>query len=160
MTKKPSRKQVIIPISSHNANSIMSKSNTYIVNINRLLKDVKSDVLANFIHVDDKGMVITTNKVVVTLDLNIIEKYIKNVDDIDINKVISPRLLYSKIYLKILDISYYIKDTNLSIIPNIIERIIQTTHIFNDTILVSHPKIIKASSKLDMVVIWVDIWDS
>jgi len=74
--------------------------------------------------VDDKGMVITTNKVVVTLDLNIIEKYIKNVDDIDINKVISPRLLYSKIYLKILDISYYIKDTNLSIIPNIIERII------------------------------------
>jgi len=74
--------------------------------------------------VDDKGMVITTNKVVVTLDLNIIEKYIKNVDDIDLNKVISPRLLYSKIYLKILDISYYIKDTNLSIIPNIIERII------------------------------------
>ena len=54
MTKKPSRKQVIIPMSSHNANRIMFKSNTYIININRLLKYIKSDVLANFMYVDDK----------------------------------------------------------------------------------------------------------
>jgi len=56
MTKGPSRKQVIIPISLHNANRIMSKSNIYIVNINKLLKNVKSDILANFMHVDDKEM--------------------------------------------------------------------------------------------------------
>ena len=56
MTKGPSRKQVIIPMSSHNANRIMSKSNTYIVNINKLLKDIKSDILANFMYVDNKEM--------------------------------------------------------------------------------------------------------
>jgi len=73
------------------------------------------------------------------------------------SRVISFRLLQSKSYLKILDISYYIKDTNLLIIPDIVERIIQTTYIFNNTILVSYLRIIKASPKLDIVVIWVDI---
>jgi len=73
------------------------------------------------------------------------------------SKVISFRLLQSKSYLKILDISYYIKNTNLPIIPDIVERIIYTTHIFNNTVLVSYLRIIKASPKLDIVVTWVDI---
>ena len=64
-----------------------------------------------------------TNKVAVTLDFKIIEKYIKNVDDINMNKVISSRLPQSKLYLKILNIPYHIKDNNLSIILDIIERI-------------------------------------
>jgi len=101
-----------------------------------------------------------TNEVAVILVLNIIEKYIKNVDDIDTNEVMSPRLSQSKIYLKILGIPYYIKDTNLSIISDIIERVIQTTYIFNNTVLVSHSRIIKAFFKLNMAVIWVNIWDS
>ena len=32
-------------------------------------------------------------------------------------------------------------------------------HIFNDVTLASKPKIIKALSKLDMAIIWIDIWD-
>ena len=104
-----------MPMSSQNANMIMAKSNVWIVNINRLLKNVKSDVLANFICVYNKEIVITTNKVVVTLVLNIIEKYIKNVDDINTNEVMSPKLPQSKTYLKILGISHHIKDTNLSL---------------------------------------------
>ena len=56
-----------------------------------------------------------------------------------------------------MDISYYIKNTNLPIIPDIVERIIYTTHIFNNTVLVSYLRIIKASPKLDIVVTWVDI---
>ena len=111
-------------MSLYNANRIIDKSNIHIVNINRLLKNVKSNVLADFIYVNDKEMIITTNKVVITLDLNIIEKHIKNINDIDINKVMSPRLSQFKLYLKILGISYYIKDTNLSIILDIVERII------------------------------------
>ena len=59
MTKSSSRKQVIIPMSLQN-NRIMAKSNIYITNINRLLKDVKSDILANFMYVDGKSIVITT----------------------------------------------------------------------------------------------------
>ena len=48
-TKGPSRKQVIISMSEDNARSIVSQANTYISNINRLLKGVKSEVSANFI---------------------------------------------------------------------------------------------------------------
>ena len=59
-----------------------------------------------------------------------------------------------------LDISYFIEDTNLSITSEIIERVIKTTYIFNDIILVSHLHINKISLKSDMVMIWVDIWDS
>ena len=135
-------------MSLYNANRIIDKSNTHIVNINRLLKNVKSNTLADFIHVNNKEMVITTDKVAITSNLNIIEKYTKNVDDIDMNKVMSSRLPQFKSYLKILGISYHIKDTNLSIILDIIERVIQTTYIFNDTFLASCPKIIKASPQV------------
>ena len=53
-------------MSLYNANRIIDKSNTHIVNINRLLKNVKSNVLADFIYVNDKEMIITTDKVVIT----------------------------------------------------------------------------------------------
>jgi len=111
-------------MSSQNTNRIIAKSNTYVTNINRLLKDVRSNILADFIHADDKDIVITTNKVATTLDLNIIEKYVKNVDNVDRNEVISSRLSQLKSYLKILDISYYVKDTNLLITSDIVERVI------------------------------------
>jgi len=151
-TKGSFRKQVIIPMSLLNTNRFMAKSNQHITNINRLLKNVKSDVLANFICTDNKEMIITTNKVATNSNLKVIENYIKNVDE-----VISPRLFQSKSYLKILGISYYIKDTNLPITLDIIEKIIQATYFFNDVVLISQPHIIKVSSKSDMFVIWVDI---
>ena len=91
-------------MSSQNTNRVMAKSNIHINSINRLLKDIKSNVLANFIHIDDKNIMITTNKVTTTLDLNIIEKYIKNVNNVNMNEIISSRLSQSKSYLKILDI--------------------------------------------------------
>ena len=70
----------------------MTKSNQHVININRLLKDVKFDVLANFICTDNKEMIITTNKVAANSDLKVIENYIKNVDKVNISKVISSRL--------------------------------------------------------------------
>ena len=48
--------------------------------------------------------IITTNKVTSTLDLNTIKIYIKNINVIDSNEVISLKLPQSKLYLKILDI--------------------------------------------------------
>ena len=120
--------------------------NKHIANINRLLKDIKSDVIANFIQADQRDLVITTNKVAAILDLNI-EGYIKNVDIVNSKRVVSPRLPQSKLYLKILDISYFIKNTNLPITSETVKKILQTTHIFNDIILASCP------SKSDIVVI-------
>jgi len=48
-TKDSSRKYIIIPIGSNNAEKIMVKANTYSSNINRLLKRVKSKISVDFI---------------------------------------------------------------------------------------------------------------
>ena len=136
-----------------NTNRFMTKSNQYVTNINRLLKDVKYDVLANFIYTDNKRIIITTNKVVANSDLKIIENYIKDVDKVNISKVMSLRLPQFKFYFKILSILYYIKDTNLPITLDIIEKIIQTVHIFNNIILMSQSYIIKVSPKSKISII-------
>ena len=46
--------------------------------------------MANFIQADHRGLVITTNKTVFTLNLNTIKRYIKNINS---NEVMSPKLL-------------------------------------------------------------------
>jgi len=68
-TKGPSYKQVIIPMNKKNTINFVKDSSTHITIINRNLKNIKSDVMANFIHIKNKGVVIATNKVVSTLDL-------------------------------------------------------------------------------------------
>ena len=73
---------------------------------------------------DNKGIIVTTNKVAVSSVLNMVEKYIKDLNNVDSSNTMSPRLLQSKSYLKILGILYFVEDTNLSIIPNIMEWII------------------------------------
>jgi len=46
--KGPSRKQVIIPMNIDNKSHFIKELNTYIVNINRALKTIKSKVIADF----------------------------------------------------------------------------------------------------------------
>ena len=135
----------------------MVLSNKHVVNINKVLKDIKSDVMANFIRANHRGLMIITNKVTSTSNFNTIEKYIKNVDVVDSNDISSSRLPQSKSYLKILDIPDLIKDTDISITSNIIKRVIQSTHIFDNMVLSSKLRIIKASSKSNIAVIWVNI---
>ena len=159
-TKSPSRKQIIIPIKSNNAEIVIAKANIYVSNVNRLWMGVKSEIFINFICSDNKGLLITTNKVDIISNLNIIKKYVKDLNNIDSNNIISLRLPQSKSYLKILSIPYFVKDTNLSISSDIIESIIKSNHIFNSIILVLWPHIIKASPKVDILVIWIDICDS
>ena len=55
--------------------------------------------------------------------------------------------------------SYFLKNTNLLINSNIIEEIIKNTHIFNNIVLASCLCIIKTSSKSNIAIIWVDIWN-
>ena len=145
---------------SNNAEKVMVKTNTYNSNINRLLKKVKSKIFVNFICSDNKEILITTNKVAATSDLNIIEKYMKNLNKVDSSDIMSLRLLQFKSYLKILSIPYFIKKTNLPIISDIVENIIKSIYIFNNIVLALCSYIIKTSLKSDMVVIWIDIWDS
>ena len=135
--KRLLRKQVIILISLVNSERFMVLSNKHISNINRTLKNIKLDIMTDFIQANNRRLIITTNKVIVISDLNTIENYIKNIDIANSNEVISPRLLQFKSYLKILDIFYYIKDTDLFIISDVVEKVLQYTHIFNNVVLVS-----------------------
>ena len=48
--KGPSRKQVIVPMNNDNKTSFMKDSSNHITNLNRALKNIKSDIIINFIH--------------------------------------------------------------------------------------------------------------
>ena len=67
------------------------------------------------------------------------------------------RLPQLKSYLKILGILYLIEDTNVPINSDVVKKIIKSTHIFNDVVLAFKLRVIKASPKSDMAIIWVDI---
>lgn len=86
----------------------MSLSGKYIVNINRTLKNIKSEIMTNFICSDHQGFIIISNKIASQFNLNTIENYIKNIDIINSEDFMSPHLSQSKSYLKIIDISYII----------------------------------------------------
>jgi len=107
-TKEPSRRQIIIPISNDNKLKFMTMSNVHITNLNRILKNIKSDVMANFIQFDQHDIIITTNKVASPSNLHTIKNYIKNVNNMDSNNILTPQLSQSKSYLKIIDILYLI----------------------------------------------------
>ena len=158
-TKEPSKKQVIIPMSQDNSNIVILCADEHIFNINRLLKSMKSNVIADFIQSNSTGIIITTNQVVSVLDINTIENYIKESTNVNTNEVSPLRLPQSKSYLKILGISYLTNNGSL-LAHNQIEEVIKRIHLFNDVTLASSPRIIKVSSKSDMAVIWINIWDS
>ena len=84
----------------------------------------------------------------------------KNIENIRSDDVQVLRLPQSKSYLKIIKIPYFIEGTNISIRLDNIEAIIKANHIFNDLSLIAKPKVIKASSRSDMVVIWIDVWNT
>ena len=65
ITKSSSRKQIIISTSTNNSKAIILQANIY------------------------KEVIISTNKAVASLDLNIIERYVKELNNIDSNNVIS-----------------------------------------------------------------------
>ena len=63
-------------------------------------------------------------------------------------------------YLKILDILYLLEETNTPINSSVVKTIIKLTHIFNDIKVASKSHVVKVSSKVDITIIWINIWDS
>lgn len=86
-TKDPLRKQVIAPMSNNNKAKFIMSLSEHITNIVRSLKNIKSEVMADFIHMDSISIIIVTNKVASALNLQTIEKYIKNVDYIKLEEI-------------------------------------------------------------------------
>lgn len=153
-------KQIIVPISNDNLNKFMPFLSKYIVNINRALKNIKSDTIANFIYTNHCGLIITSNKIASQYDLSMIENYIKNTNFMNADDIISPHLSQSKSYLKILGIPYIIEETNTLINSSVVKSTIKSIYIFDNIYIVSKPHIIKVSPKSDMVIIWANIWNT
>jgi len=157
-TRGQSRKEVIIPIAKTNAELIVNSAHTYISNINKCLKNSKSNIFTDFIQFNINGIIITTNKPANDLNLSTIKKYLKSVQNINPDSIESPCLPKSKSYMKIIGLPYSSKLGVMS--PDIIEGVLKDLHLFKDTTLASKLRVIKASPKSDKAVVWVDIWDS
>ena len=77
-TKSLLYKQIIIPMSSNNIKTFMLSSNNHVVNINQALKNIKSDVIIDFIYSNYRELVLVSNKVMSQLNICVISHYIKN----------------------------------------------------------------------------------
>ena len=159
-TKGPSRKNIIIPMSSENTIAFMRNSSLNIANINRELRNAKTNILVDYIRSDNTEIVVVTNKVAHQSNLSIIDYYVKNSNDINSLQVEDSRLPKSKSYLKIIEIPYF-PHVNLQekLTSNDIENILKQNHIFDNISLASKPRIIKVSPKLDMAIVWINIWN-
>ena len=152
-TKRPLRKYVIVPMNNNNKTKFMKKSSTHITNINRALKNIKLKVMANFIHSDQAGITIVTNKVASSLNLQTIEKYVKNVNYIKADEVKVPYLPQLKSYLKIIGVPYLVENTNTPITADSVKVIIKSNQIFNNITIASRLYIIKVFPKSDIAII-------
>jgi len=76
-TKGLSCKQVIVPMSCNLGKRFIKDSSSHVININQTLKSIKSNICADFICIDNKGIIILTNNVAANSDLQKIEKYVK-----------------------------------------------------------------------------------
>ena len=158
MTRGPSRKEVIIPIAKHIAELIVNSAHIQITNINKCLRNSKSNIVTDFIRSTNNGIIIITSKPANDLNLATIEKYLKSIQNIGSDSIESPCLPKSKSYMKIIGLPYKINQD--VIFPDFIEGVLKETHLFKGIVLASKPCVIKASLKSDITVVWVDIWDS
>jgi len=67
--KNPSQKQIIFPIDKNNINKFMALSSSHIANINRALKNINLDVMADYIQLEPIGVTIITNKIALPSNL-------------------------------------------------------------------------------------------
>jgi len=157
--KGPSRKQAIVPTSDNIKDTIMGDANAHIFQINMLLKSIKSTTRAEFIHPCPGGVSINTNSVPNTSDLNTIERYLKSINGAGNDEVLALWLSQSKSYLKITGIPYIQPNSN-KLTSDDITTTMKQLELFEPVNLTAKPRVIKASSKSNMAIIWFDIWDS
>ena len=104
-------------------------------------------------NIDHQGLIVNSNKVTSSSDLLVVKLYIKDLNSMNAEDIQSACLSQSKFYLKILSIPYLIKGTNTLINTSVIESIIKSTHIFNNTRITSKPRVVKVFPKSDIVIV-------
>ena len=142
-TRGPLRKQVIVFIMKSNAELIVQSAHQHITNINNYLRNIKSDVIVDFLQVSNNGVNIMMSKLASPSNLTTIKKYIKNINNIALDLIESSHLPKSKSYLKIIRLLHLIG--NSIITSNFVKGILKKTYLFKDVSLDSKLQIIKAS---------------
>ena len=159
-TKSPLRKQIIIFMGSDNRSRFMALSSNHITNINKALTNIKLDVRADYVHLDQNGIVIITNKITFVLDLQIVENFVKNIEHIDLDDIETSYLPQLKFYLKIIGIPYLLENTNMLINSGCVKSILKANYIFNNVMQASKPCVIRTLPKSDMTIVWLNIWNA
>jgi len=130
-------KQTIVSMGKNNITKFMASSSNYVINLNRALKNIKSEVMVDYVYSEPISITIVTNKVALSSDLQVIKNYVKNVKNINSEDIKTSRLSQMKSYLKIIGISYFMENTNVLITSDFVESIIKVNHIFNNLLLTS-----------------------
>jgi len=84
--------QIVISIYTENVTKIIAKLSEHVANINHLFKNIKSNIIADFIWTNSIGIIIITNSVTTQSDLDSIENYIKDINTIQANIILTPCL--------------------------------------------------------------------
>jgi len=139
ITKRSLIKQIIVPMNNDNKAKFITSLSTQVTNISSTLRNIKSDMIANFVRTDQHGIIIMMNKVASLSDFQTIENYVKNIDHLDSEDMKVLHLFQSKFYPNIIGIPYLIENTNISINASMIKSILKNNHIFNNISLTSKP---------------------
>jgi len=70
-----------------NKSVIINYANDFIKNINNCLYESNSNTITNFMQLKTYKVVITTNQAISSEDMNIIEKYIKDFENINLEYI-------------------------------------------------------------------------
>ena len=133
----PLRKQIIISMAKLKTELIINSASSNITNINKCLKNTKSDIIADFIHLTNDRVIITTNKPANMSDLLIIKKYMKNINNINSDNIDCLHLPKSKLYLKFIGLPHNMENGMLT--PEVIEGVLKDSHFFENVVLASKP---------------------
>jgi len=82
---------------------------------------------------------ISTNFVVSAVELEVIKQWLKKVAGLTTSTVVEPCLPQSKLFLKILGVSYWGNNSSLSITQAQVEAVIANTPVFEEVVFASHP---------------------
>jgi len=155
-TKGPSQKQTIVPAFTNLTNTIIKKANNYVFQINNLLKNIKLTLRAEFICPCSGSISIITNNIPNPSDLIVMECYLKSIERANNDKILAPCLSQSKLYLKITGI-LHVQPNREKLTSKDIINFIGHLELFELISFAAKPRIIKASSKSDIAIIWFDI---
>ena len=80
-------------MSGDNKKNFIDKSNAHVSNMNKILKNIKSDILVDFICTDVARIIVITNKVAFSLDLQNIKQLSSNTSKVQIPSTLMKSIL-------------------------------------------------------------------